>query len=185
MLEIVNWNIDENLLWYVRLWADAGGVGVSLHHDQDDAHSGSNAVAQAVSTGYGDAQPVLFSSGVDKFIERYDWHILVAGQSDDDMRVIEVQPFVDLPEISHKIYANDVIAMQRAQAEIDAHTHMEIRNGVGCAVHYNVVDIGQKVAIPSGRAGAVTGTVTEHKISGQPDRLVSSLEITSFMEVTR
>ena len=184
--DIVNWNIAENQTWYVRL-ADAGsGIAVSLHSSQSDAENNVNSVASTVTAMFGSEVEVIFPSGVSLYLPQVPWHMLVSGQPGDPTRIVQVKPFVDLPEISHPVYANPDMALQKARSEIDLHTHVVIKREVKLGVHLPAVDVGNPVRISSSRAGDdVTGQVTEHLIIGEPSRLVSSLEVTSFMELEK
>ncbi len=182
--EIANWNIAENRLWFVRLEDGGTGIKASVHKNEEDAKSGVNPTASAVASGFGSNLPVSFSS-LTRFLEQYDWHMLVSGQSGDQTKILKVKPFIDLPEISHAIYANSDLAMRKAKAEIDAHTHVAVRHRVDLGIHKPETDVADVLRIVSVRAGVdMIGQVTEHRIIGEPDRLVSSMEITSYMELS-
>ena len=191
-LAIVNWNIDENITWYVRL-ADAGSaVLAELYLTQAAAEARTDLQAGGESTGYGSAVEITLTAdpaatqAVTLFQSAYAWHLTVSGQSGDAAKIFKVKPFVDMDEIAHPIYRVTALVEARATAEINAHTHAAIIRDVALGIHLPSLEAGQIAALESDRIGSSDlSQIHEHRIIGTPNSLVSELEIRKYLGLKR
>lgn len=191
-LSIANWNIAENIVWYVRL-ADSGiGISAGLYLTQSDAEAQTNPQAAGQSDGYGTGLPVALENDpgavtpVSFFQPGYDWHLMVSGQSGDTAKIFKVKQFVDMDEIAHPIYRNSSLVGARAAAEINAHTHAQIIRDIVMGTHMPEIEPGQIGRLVSTRRGLDDmGQVHEHRIVGTPDSLVSEIELRKYLELKR
>ncbi|SPD72556.1 conserved hypothetical protein [uncultured Desulfobacterium sp.] len=191
-LSVINWNVAENRVWYVRL-ADTGTeISVGLYLTSADAQAQTNVQANGESNGYGSVLEVTLSnqSGasvpVSLFQDSYAWHLVVSGANGDGSKIFKVKEFVELDEISHSIYRSTDIIEARALAEINAHTHARIIRSLALGVHMPALEPGDIVRLQSSRRSLdVYGQVFEHRITGQPNSLISELEAVSFLALKR
>src|SRR4030043_279373 len=121
-LSVVNWNITENIVWFVRLVDTGTGISVKLYLSQADAEAQTNLQASGESTEYGSELDITLdneegaSTPVSLYQEGYEWHLIAAGQNGDPTKIFKVKEFVDLDEISHAIYRNSELITARATA---------------------------------------------------------------------
>jgi hypothetical protein len=188
---ITNWNINPNRQWFVRL-ADAGSnISVELYLTLANAQSRDNKQASGDAV-FGSDKPVALTNApgathpVELFQSSYSWHLRITGLDGDPTKIFKVKEFVDLDEISDPIYRNEALIPLRATAEINAHTHAKIPRAVGLGSHIPTLEVGQVARINSARLDAnVLGQVMEHRISGNPNQLASSLEVASYLALKR
>jgi len=190
-LGLKNWNIAENIVWFVRLSDSGTGVSVEMYLTQADAESRTNLQA-AGEGGYGtDVEIALTkepgaSVPVSPFQGEYSWHLVVSGESGDGTKILKVREFVEMDEISHPIYRNAALIASRAAAEINAHTHAAIIRNIGLGTHLPEMEPGRVLRVNSARHGVNDlSQVREHRILGTPDTLVSELEAWKYMELKR
>jgi len=192
MVSVVNWNIDENIVWYLRL-ADSGSVvSVEMYLTQADAEAQTNLQASGESSGYGSSQEVTLTNEqeaetpVTLFRNEYSWHLTIAGQNGDDTKIFKVKEFVEMDEISHSIYRSSDLITARATAEINAHTHAAIVRNVSLGIHLPEIEVGDIAGLDSDRRGVDDlGQIHEHQIIGTPDSLVSDIEVRKYLELKR
>jgi hypothetical protein len=191
-LSIINWNIDENRVWFVRLSDTGTAVLVELYLTQADAEAQTNLQASGVSTGYGTILEVTLvnESGatvpVSLFRDEYAWHIMVAGQNGDATKIYKIKEFIEMEEISHAIYRNSTLITARATAEIDAHTHAAIIRNIPLGTHLPELEVGQVMGFNSTRRGINDlSQVTDHEIIGSPNSLISVIETRKYLELKR
>lgn len=191
-LSVVNWNIGENNVWFVRLSDTGSGISVKLYLSQADAEGQTNLQASGESTEYGsDIEITLDNEGdastpASFFQEGYEWHLIVAGQNGDSTKIFKVKEFVDLDEVTHSIYRNSALITVRAAAEIKAHTNARITRKTSLGVHLPVLEVGNISRVNSTRRGLNDlSQVFEHRIIGTPDSLVSEIEAVKFVELVR
>lgn len=191
-LSIVNWNIDENRIWFVRLADTGSAVWVALYLTQADAEAQENMQASVISSGYGTGMEVTLENGsgatvpVSLFQEDYDWHLTVSGQNEDETKIFKIKEFVEMDEISHAIYRNSALISARATAEINAHTHAAIIRDITLGTHLPETEPGQILGINSARRSINDlSQITEHVITGTQNSLVSSFEARKYMELKR
>jgi len=191
-MEIENWNIAENIVWYARLSDSGSGVSVEFYLTQTDAEARTSLQASGESSGYGSEMEVeLTNEGdavtpVSLFIEDYDWHVTVSGESEDPTRIFKVREFVEMDEISHPVYRNSALIAARAAAEINAHTHAAIIRNIFLGTHLPEIEVGQIAGMDSARRGVDDlSQIHEHQIIGTPDSLVSEIEIRKYLELKR
>jgi len=191
-LSIVNWNIAENTVWYVRLAVSGSAISIALYLSEADAAAQTNAQASGVSSGYGTSLEITLTntSGattpVSIFRDDYAWHLIISGASGDSAKIIKIKEFVDLDEISHAIYHNGTLIEARAIAEIDAHTHAAIIREIALASHLPSLEPGDIVNLDSDRRSLDDmGQVFEHTITGTPNSLTDTIEMRKFLELKR
>jgi len=191
-LSVLNWNIDENRVWYVRLEDTGSAVSAELYLTLADAEAQENLQASAESTGYGTALEVTLvneeaaSVPVSLFQGEYAWNIIVAGQNGDATKIFKIKEFVEMEEISHSIYRNSALISARATAEINAHTHAAIVREIGLGTHLPEIEPGQILGVNSARRGINDlSQVAEHMIVGTQNSIVSNLEIRKYMALKR
>ena len=188
---IANWNIAENIVWYVRLADSGSGISVKLYLSQADAEAQTNMQASG-SCGYGSNKDVTLTneSGatepVSLFRDDYGWHLMVSGTSGDSTKIFKVKEFVNLEEISHAIYRNSSLITARATAEINAHTHAAIVRQISLGTHLPSLEAGDIARLTSTRRGLDDyGQIFEHTITGTPGSLISEIEVRKYLELKR
>jgi hypothetical protein len=191
-LSIINWNIDENRVWFVRLSDTGSAMLVELYLTQADAEARANMQASGESTGYGSAQEVTLVNEVGAtvpvsfFREEHSWHIMVAGQNGDTAKIFKIKEFIEMDEVSHAIYRNSSLITARATTEIDAHTHAAIIRTIPLGTHLPELEVGQIMSISSARRGINDLTqVTEYEIIGTHNSLISTLKTSKYLELKR
>jgi hypothetical protein len=189
---VVNWNIDENRLWFVRLSDTGTAVLVELYLTQADAAARANLQAHGTSTGYGTALEITLVNEVGAtvpvslFRDEYAWHIMVAGQNGDTTKIFKIKEFIEMDEISHAIYRNSTLITTRATAEIDAHTHAAIIREITLGTHLPTLEVGDIVGLNSTRRGLNDlSQVTDMEITGTPNSLTTSIETRKYLELKR
>jgi len=192
MLSVVNWNIDENIVWYVRLADSGSAILVEMYLTQADAEAQTNLQASGGSSGYGSSLEVTLTNEEDAetpvtfFRDEYSWHLIVSGQNGDDTKIFKVKEFVEMDEISHSIYRSGDLITARATAEINAHTHAAIVRNVSLGIHLPEIEVGDIAGLDSDRRGVDDlGQIHEHQIIGTPDSLVSDIEVRKYLELKR
>ena len=191
-LAIQNWNIAENMKWFVRMEDSGSGVSVELYLTQADAEAQANLQASGESSGYGSALEVTLtneegaSTPVSLFLGEYSWHLLVAGASGDGVKIFQIKEFVDMDEISHPIYRTSDLVQARAAAEINARTHAAIIRNIALGTHLPDIEVGEIAGVNSARRGMNDlGQVHEHQIIGTPESLISEVEVRKYLELKR
>lgn len=191
MLSVANWNIAENIVWFVRLADSGAGISVGLYLSQADAQSQTNKQASG-SCGYGTSQEVTLvneigaTEPVSFFRNDYVWHLTVSGAAGDSTKIYKIKEFVDLEEISHAIYRNNSLITARATAEINAHTHAAIVRQISLGTHLPSLEAGDIARLTSTRRGLDDyGQIFEHTITGTPGSLISEIEVRKYLELKR
>jgi hypothetical protein len=196
-LSIVNWNIDENRVWFARLEDTGSEVSVELYLTQADAEARENLQASGESSGYGSELEVTLVNEdgatvpVTFLQEEYAWHLVVSGQNGDSLVIFKMKEFIEMDEISHAIYRNSTLITARATAEIDAHTHAAIIRQISLGVHLPELEVGQVAGLNSTRRGVNDlSQVNEIQIIGSisndgTQSLVNELETRKYIELKR
>jgi hypothetical protein len=191
-MQIDNWNVAENNVWYVRLADSGAGISVELYLTEAEAEAQANLQASGESSGYGSNLEIELTNEEDAttpvslFIEEYSWHLLVSGTAEDETKIFKLREFIEMDEISHSIYRNSTLITARATAEIEAHTHSAIIRDVVLGIHLPEIEVGQIVRLDSDRRGVDDlSQVYEQRIIGSPNSLVSELETRKYLELKR
>jgi hypothetical protein len=189
-ISIVNWNVAENVTWFVRIADNAAGLDVELYTSQANATAQANVQAAGTTDGYGSALDVTLTAAEDAAVtlwqEAYAWHLQVAGQAGDATKILRVAAFVDLEEIVHPLYREESLVTRRAAAEIDAHTHARMAKVLTLGVHLPALDVGDVLQITSARRSlSILAQVDGHTIQGDPDTLISEVTVSSYLELKR
>ena len=192
MVSVVNWNIDENIVWYVRLADSGSAVSVEMYLTEEDAEAQTNLQASGESSGYGSSLEVTLTNEeeaetpVSFFRDEYSWHLIVAGQSGDGTKIFKVKEFVEMDEISHSIYRSSELITARATAEINAHTHAAIVRNLSLGIHLPEIEVGDIAGLDSTRLAVNDlSQIHEHQIVGTPASLISEIETKKYLELKR
>lgn len=190
------WNINLNLVWFVRL-ADVGsGISVELYLTQADAEAQTNRQAYGETSGFGSSLPVTLSSDpaghqVSLFQDAYSWHLLVSGSDGDPAKIFKIKEFVDLEEIDHPLFRNSCLIAIRAAAEIDAHTHARSTKEIEFGSHLPTLEPGEVLRLNSTRRGKdELLQAVEHRITGEVNdageaRLTSTATVAAYLALKR
>lgn len=195
-LEIVNWNLGENIDWWCALSISGGNMLAILYASEADAQAGENGVYGGSTAGLGSGLPLVLrelggTAAAPYHQSEYDWHLLVSGQSGDPERLLRVRAFVDLEPISHSVYRNQQLIAARATAEIDAHTHARLLTRLPLAIHLPTLEVGDIVRLSSARRGVtrlhqvVAHTIVAARAADGGASLTSELELAHHVELTR
>ena len=188
---ITNLNYNPNRVWFVRL-ADAGSnISIELYTTLTDAQAQTNKQAYGTAA-FGADQAVTLTNvpaatyPVSLFQDSYTWHLRVTGQDGNTTKIFKLKEFVDLDDISAPIYRNEELIPLRAAAEINAHTHARIPREIELASHLPTLEAGDIVRVNSVRLDVdLYGQVTEHRTAGEPNKLTSTIEVTSYLALKR
>lgn len=191
-LSIINWNINENRPWFVRLSDTGTAVRVDLYLTQASAAAQTNRQASGISAGYGAELLITLTNDsgaavpVSLFRDEYSWHLIVSGQNGDTTKTYRIKEFIEADEISHAIYRNSSLIASRATAEINAHTHAAIIRNITLGAHITSLDVGQIAQLNSDRHGVNDlSQITEIEIIGTPDRLINTIETRKYIGLKR
>lgn len=191
-LSIVNWNIDENRVWFVRLSDTGSAVLVELYLTQADAQARNNLQASGTSTEYGTALEIILINEIGAIVpvtlfrDEYAWHIMVAGVNGDTVKIFKIKEFIEMDEISHAIYRNSSLITARATAEINAHTHAAIIRSIALGTHLPEIEPGQIMGVNSSRRGINDlSQITEIQITGTSNSLINTVEARKYMALKR
>ena len=198
-ITIDNWNIKDPSAWYVEAFFSSTSFYVYIYKSRADQIAGTNYYGYWSGTA-GTGKEVVLSggtalavktAGIERFQETYSWHMVVSGQVGDTEKNFKVGPFSDLPDIIDPIYANPVLVQSRGVAEIDRHTHAEIRKNIALGSHLPTLDVGDIFTLDSARRGkSETMQVLSHAISasigeGGEMKITSNLEGATYLELKR
>jgi hypothetical protein len=191
-LSVVNWNIAENRVWFVRLSDTGSAVLVELYLTQTDAQARTNMQASGETTGYGSALEVTLTNEVGAIVpvtlfqDEYAWHLIVDGQNGDTTKIFKIKEFIEMDEISHAIYRNSSLITARATAEIDGHTHAAIIRDISLGTHLPEIEPGQILGVNSSRRGINDlSQITEITITGTQNSLVNAVETRKYIGLKR
>jgi hypothetical protein len=191
-LSVVNWNIAENRVWFVRLSDTGSAVLVELYLTQTDAQARTNMQASGETTGYGSALEVTLTNEVGAIVpvtlfqDEYAWHLIVDGQNGDTTKIFKVKEFIEMDEISHAIYRNSSLITAKATAEINAHTHAAIIRDISLGTHLPEIEPGQILGVNSSRRGINDlSQITEITITGTQNSLVNAVETRKYIGLKR
>lgn len=189
---VINWNIDENRVWFVRLSDTGSAVLVELYLTQANAQAQANLQASGESTGYGSSLEVTLVNEVGAtvpvslFRDEYAWHVVVSGQNADPTKIFKIKEFIEMDEISHSIYRNSSLITARATAEINAHTYAAIIRQISLGTHFPEIEPGQILGVDSDRRGIDDlSQIMEITIIGTPNSLTNSVETRKYTGLKR
>jgi len=187
---IIEWNLNPNRNWYVKL-ADAGSdISVKLYATQADAAADTNVVAEGTAEFGTDSESTLImktggTPEISLFNEALTYHIKVSGADSDAQKTYKITPFVDLPGINHNIYRSETLIQQKAITEINSHTHTSKIRDIGIAAHIPELKTGDTINIQSAlRDINVLSTTTEVLIIATPDTLINQIETVQYIDLS-
>lgn len=191
-LEVVNWNIDENRIWFVRLSDTGSAISVEMYLTQSDAEAQTNLQASGESSGYGEELEIILENEEDaetpvsSFYDDLLWHVIVAGQGGSP-KIFKVKEFIEMDEISHAIYRNSALITLRATQEINAHTCAKIIRNTSLSAHIPTLEVGEVVQLNSTRRGVNDlNQVAEFQIIGTINSLVNDqVELMKYVALKR
>lgn len=191
-LYVVNWNIGENNVWFIRLSDTGSAILVELYLSQADAQAQINLQASGESSGYGSLMEIILTNEdeatapVSLFQNEYTWHLIVSGENGDTTKIFKIKEFVETDEISHAIYRNSDLISTRATAEIDAHTNAAIIREISLGRHLPEMDVGDKIRMNSSRRGINDlSQISELQIIGTTNSLINEIESRKYLELKR
>lgn len=162
---VSGWNISPNVAYTVQLNPGSSACGVLLYNDDQ-------AVIIASGAGFvGTDQPVILHPYFGQSIGMVDadlgWHLLLTTEGTEYPRTIKIGPAVDLPDEIHPIYADDDLAVARATAGVDDHTHYPEDIAVSCPLGFEAW-IGDVAGVPVDGA-AIVGQAESITWTGTPN----------------
>ena len=130
MFTIDAWNIDRNIVWFVKISDTGSNFLIELFTTMSDAQNGTNRQAYEYTLGFGSSLKVnLTNEGsavypVGYYMESEDWHLKVSGQDGDTTAIFRIKEFVELDSIEHAIYRNaDLIPLRPPPRSTITRTH--------------------------------------------------------------
>ncbi len=191
---ITNWNIEENVDWYVRIEDAGSDMTVGVYYTESDAQHDNNRVAQATGVAFGsdvEATLVAESGQSISFFQPEDtWHLKVTGENGDTGKVFKVNQFFDIDGLSHSIFRNTVLITLKATDEINKHTYANIMREVPLGTHIPDIIVGDVITFNSKRRSVdEPNQIHVHKIVGRISedsdvQLTSSLTLVKFLGMT-
>lgn len=190
--EIIDWNLNPNILWYVKLRDTGSTFIVELFLTKADADAGTNIIAWQDGLSFGSDIPVLFGNLPDpvvispsKFNEELSYQIKVSATDGSATRIFKVSPFVDLPDVNNSIYRSESLIQQRAIHEINEHTHVREIHDVGSPNHIPAIKSGEVCRINSTRLGIdVLTTIEELTIVGTKESLINQISTVAYTDLS-
>lgn len=187
--ELTDWNLNPNQLWFIKITDSGSLIEVGLYTTQVDASSGTNAqVLGEVS--YGTDVSVVLENTEDStiaisfFTSDETYHLKVSGQNGDDDIILQVSPFVDLPDITNSIYRSEELISKRVTNEINIHTHSAKRRDIGIASHEPELQVSDVCRIYSSFRGIDVLTVLEELIIvGTQNALINQIGTVEYTDL--
>lgn len=204
-IEITNWNIKNNITWYVRIIPDSfeytypeSEITVELYLTEDDAYWQINLQSTGVIVvDTTDELEVILtdessaSESTGYFMIDYGWHLKLGNFPENisyrDEITIKITPFVDLPEISNPIYRNYSLIIKRAEVEVNSHTKYKISKEVSLAEHVIDINCGDIVKLNSDIRNIVDeySQLERHVIVCEKDIIVSHFTIAKYQDMVK
>lgn len=163
MFDILDWNVDPNQRWYVKL-ADIGSqMRVELFNTQADAQGAVNRVANAdIAFGVSakalltlDAVQPAYGTPLVKFNISLDYHLIAAGLDGDASKIFAIGPFNDLASIEDPLMLTEAMIQARATLEINRGTHSRLFRSLSLDAHYPALNEGDIITYSSTKRGIV------------------------------
>jgi len=184
---ISDWNVNPNLLWFVKIIDDGSDMLVGLFRTLADAQANSNRVAYMNSPFGTDESVVLVDdneSVISYFNDALAYHLKVSGADSDTAKIFQVSPFVDLPDINNSIYRSESLIQQKAINEINKHTHIATRRDMGIANHIPLMKVGEVCRINSNlRNMDVLTTIDDLNIIGTKEALINQIGTVQYTDL--
>ncbi|KKK75309.1 hypothetical protein LCGC14_2875010 [marine sediment metagenome] len=190
---ITNWNIEENVDWYVRLEDAGSDMTVGVYYTESDAQHDNNRVAQLTAIAFGTDVVVTLvaesGQSINLFQPESTWHLRVTGEDGDTGKVFKVKQFSDIDGLSHSIFRNTTLIILKATDEIDKHTYAKIVRELPLGIHIPDIIVGDVITFNSTRRNVnENNQIHSHVISGTIDgsdvKLTSSLTIVKYLGLT-
>lgn len=188
---LINWNVNPNRDWYVKL-SDAGtGVLVELFLTQASLQAGTSRQAYGTSSGYGSAVNVTLTvdSGatvsVSLYQDRLTWHVQVLGAAGYSTTSFLVKKFFEKQEIQHAAYVNGSLADSRALGEINYSTNIRKIYSLSLAQFVDM-SLGDVVAFDSDRIAAEKGQVEAFNLElGISSIIITGVRVVNYIPMKR
>jgi hypothetical protein len=158
-LDVLDWNIDPNQRWFVKLSDVDSQMRVELFNSAPDAQSDQNRVAFA-EVAFGAAVPVTltpdftlpaYGEPLAKFNNALSYHLVASGEQGDPAKIFAIGPFTDLPGIEDPLMLTEEMIRARGALEINRGTHSRFYTSLTLARHYPELDEGAIVALSSSK----------------------------------
>lgn len=186
---ITDWNLNPNILWYIRLEDTGSLFNVHLFTNLTDAQADTNIYAQANDIVFGtDVEIVLVlvdeTDLLSFFNEQLTYHLKVSGIDGDTTKIFKVNPFIDLPDINNGIYRSENLIQLKAISEINIHTHIKTLRDVGLGNHIPALKVGDVCRLNSSRLILDSLTnIEEVIIMGTADSLINQIGTVEYMDL--
>lgn len=190
-LSIDNMNFEPNLKWYVRLQAATSNILVELYLSLASAQARTDQIASGSSSGFGTFLPVtltqIATTPTIKFHnDGLEWHLMVGGASGDGATVFKAGPFSDHDDISHAIYRDTEIITYRANAVINASTHLDVRHTISSVTIDEGLACNDTILLDSDAVGSSRYlTVQGIEIELTPDSMLATYTASKFEKMKR
>lgn len=191
MFTLAEWNINPNQDWYIKLSDATTEISVELYESSEDALSSANLIASGTCDfGTEKECTLVMEDGAGVTISFFNgalaYHLKVSGQSGDQMTIIHLFPFVDLPEINDSIYRSEDLILRKVTYEINAHTHVAVDKSVFLATVIEGLDINDIVKLSSSFRGQETYNIVDGiTITGTKNSLLSTVEMVEYKDFVR
>ena len=162
---------------------------MSLYRTQSDAENETNVVASS-SGGYGLSIEIILPE-IPRFLDIYNWNLVVSGLAGDEQKIFRVKPFVEGDEISGGIFRNSSLALVRATEEIDEHSMMRKTRSLTMGIHFPTLETGTIGQISNNRRSRVTkGWISRNEIvfnitDDGSCSLINQIEMNEWIQLRR
>ncbi len=197
--DILDWNVDPNQPWYVKLSDVGSQMRLELFNAQADMDASANRVASA-DIAFGSSVNVTLTADITqpaygeplaKFNTSLSYHLVAAGADGDPVKKFLIGPFTDLPAIEDPLMLSENMIQARAQVEINRAIHTSLMRSFALDSHYPALNEGEIITLSSTKRGLsavrcrVESLIIRAEKSENDMRLADSLEVVEFKDVKR
>jgi len=202
-LDITDWNLNPNQVWFVKI-TDAGGglTDVEVFNTKADMDASTNRVAFALGQTLmdmlnldltQDSTPPLLAATISKFNPSLDFHFIItefAGPSPD--KKFKVGPFTDLKPVEDAMLLTEQMIDDRATLEINRGTHSALMRRINLKSHFPALEEGDIISLSSTKRGLVSvkNRIDSVSIDASIDntgriRFLDAIEVVEFVDFVR
>lgn len=185
---ITDWNLNPNILWFVKISDIGSEMQIDLYETEADAIAETNVIASSA-VAFGTGVVVIFADvaayGISYFNSALSYHMKVTGIDGDTTKIFKIAPFTDLPDVNNSIYRSESLIQRRAIFEINKHVHVRNNMAIGLAGIVPGLKIGDVCRINSvGKSIDVLTVVEDISIVGTLNSLLTDVDNTYYTDVT-
>lgn len=191
MFTIVDWNINPNREWHVKIEDNGADMLVGLYLSEANAKADLDRVAYGTGS-FGTASAVTLtmeesgSPTISLVNPALSYHLKVSGADADETKYYKLHPFTDLPEINNSVYRSENLILRRITREINAHTHVAHEKTVSMATLIDNLAINDVLQINSAHRGITSDNIVEEiSINGSTRSLLSTVIATEYLDFTK